>query len=476
VVNLCYNVIMKTNFVVLTLCIVFGVVLAEINVDDIAPVPMHSFRPPFSTGRVGIRWWNYGGSVTVFQNYIRLTQDIQSQVGYIWNKNPVTFSDWEATVSLKIDGKGRLGGDGIAFWYSEPANVKGGAFGSFEQWKGLGVFIDTFDNDNKHDNPYISVIVNDGTKVYDPNTDGKDIQVGGCRAALRKTSGTALLRVTYRGSTKRIQVSYDASGNGHFHECYSGFADLPTGYYLGLSAATGGVSDNHDVYYFELRRLDGGDPNVKPSPSTNGNNNNNNNNVKTPEQKEQEEKTEKELHALKQELEELRKVNAASQEANKKPNTVPPTDVKGRVAALEEQIKQMESKLNAINKVAGGIEAIASTIEQLKQRVDKNGNPSSFDSNQFKYELSKQQQEVSRIASKAHETIASTVESRMASLEKKIRDLRSDMEDVFDVQTKNGSGSGMKIVMIVIMVAESCLILYMFLKGRRVNNKYDKMW
>ena len=38
-------------------------------------------------------------------------------------------------------------------------------FGSSDRWNGLGIFFDSFDNDNKHNNPYIMAMVNDGTKV-----------------------------------------------------------------------------------------------------------------------------------------------------------------------------------------------------------------------------------------------------------------------------------------------------------------------
>jgi len=30
--------------------------------------------------------------------------------------------------------------------------------------------------------------------------------------------------------------------------CFTGKIDLPTGYYLGMSAETGGLTDNHDVF------------------------------------------------------------------------------------------------------------------------------------------------------------------------------------------------------------------------------------
>ena len=43
-------------------------------------------------------------------------------------------------------------------------------FGSMDNWHGLGVFFDSFDNDGLHNNPYVSVMLNDGTKSYDHET------------------------------------------------------------------------------------------------------------------------------------------------------------------------------------------------------------------------------------------------------------------------------------------------------------------
>ena len=34
-----------------------------------------------------------------------------------------------------------------AIWFTEEAGVEGSVFGSNDQWKGLGVFLDSFDND-----------------------------------------------------------------------------------------------------------------------------------------------------------------------------------------------------------------------------------------------------------------------------------------------------------------------------------------
>jgi mannose-binding lectin 1 len=53
-------------------------------------------------------------------------------------------------------------------------------FGSSDRWNGLGIFFDSFDNDNKHNNPYIMAMVNDGVTPYDHQNDGSTQQLAGC--------------------------------------------------------------------------------------------------------------------------------------------------------------------------------------------------------------------------------------------------------------------------------------------------------
>ena len=59
---------------------------------------------------------------------------------------------------------------GQAVWYTQQRAEEGPVFGSMDNWNGLGVFFDSFDNDGLHNNPYISVMLNDGTKSYDHDT------------------------------------------------------------------------------------------------------------------------------------------------------------------------------------------------------------------------------------------------------------------------------------------------------------------
>lgn len=39
--------------------------------------------------------------------------------------------------------------DGLAFWYTRTPGIEGPVFGSVDKWTGLGIFFDTYDNDNR---------------------------------------------------------------------------------------------------------------------------------------------------------------------------------------------------------------------------------------------------------------------------------------------------------------------------------------
>lgn len=89
-------------------------------------------------------------------------------LGAIWSKQPITFDWWEIDLVFRISGRSRIGADGLAFWYTTAKGAYNGTvFGSSDLWTGLGIFFDSFDNDNKHNNPYIMAVINDGTKIFD---------------------------------------------------------------------------------------------------------------------------------------------------------------------------------------------------------------------------------------------------------------------------------------------------------------------
>lgn len=44
---------------------------------------------------------------------IRITPSLRSQRGSAWTKNRVKFEHWEAEVTFRVSGRGRMGADGL---------------------------------------------------------------------------------------------------------------------------------------------------------------------------------------------------------------------------------------------------------------------------------------------------------------------------------------------------------------------------
>lgn len=146
----------------------------------------------------------------------------------------------------------------MAIWYAREMGVEGPVYGQKDGWTGLGVFLDTFDNDQKRDNPSIRAMLNDGTRTYDHDHDGLGGSLGaGCGPVdFRNLQNPFKVRVMYVDGV--LSVMYDLSvgaGRTGFEEpkwtsCIAIPATLPTGLHFGVSAATGGLFDEHNVKSF----------------------------------------------------------------------------------------------------------------------------------------------------------------------------------------------------------------------------------
>ena len=79
-------------------------------------------------------------------------------------------------------------------------------FGSSDKWNGLGIFFDSFDNDNKHNNPYIIGMTNDGTLAYDHQKDGSTQQLAGCLRDFRNKPFPVKARITYYQNTLTVNI------------------------------------------------------------------------------------------------------------------------------------------------------------------------------------------------------------------------------------------------------------------------------
>jgi len=213
----------------------------------------YSFKPPYLAQKDGsVPFWDHFGNAIASEENLRVTPSLRSQKGSIWSKLQTTFDWWEIELVFRITGRGRVGADGLALWYTEEKGQEGPVFGSSDQWKGLGLFFDSFDNDNKHNNPYIMAIPNDGTKVYDHQNDGSTQQIAGCLRDFRNKPFPVRAKITYFKNTLVVMFNNGMSNNDNDYEMCMRAENvfLPPRGYFGLSAATGGLADDHDVHKF----------------------------------------------------------------------------------------------------------------------------------------------------------------------------------------------------------------------------------
>ncbi|XP_063614606.1 vesicular integral-membrane protein VIP36-like [Penaeus indicus] len=173
----------------------------------------HSLVKPYQGMGTSIPYWDFLGNTMVTNNYIRLTGDVQSVRGAVWNKIPCFVQNWEMQIQFKVHGRGKdLFGDGFAFWYVKDPMVEGDVFGSKDFFTGLGVIADTYSNHNgphNHGHPYISAMVNNGTLHYDHDRDGTHTQLSGCVAKFRNLDYDTYLSIRYKHDTLTGEYSVE---------------------------------------------------------------------------------------------------------------------------------------------------------------------------------------------------------------------------------------------------------------------------
>ena len=202
--------------------------------------------------------WEFFGSTIVTSNYIRLTQDAQSRQGGIWNIVPYKSKYWEIEVTFRAHGLGsELYGDGLALWYVKEPPRGGPIFGNRDYFTGLTVVFDTYANQNgvhSHGHPYISVMVNNGSQHYDHESDGVHSELAGCECKFRGLEHGARALVQYLND--ELIIKTDTENSGIWRDCvHSKGVYLPSHYYFGITAATGDLSDNHDILSIKMRQL-----------------------------------------------------------------------------------------------------------------------------------------------------------------------------------------------------------------------------
>ncbi|EKG06816.1 lectin, putative [Trypanosoma cruzi] len=226
----------------------------------------HSFSPPLLRNYYGedeLRHWAIGGTTVITDNYVRLTADRPGQVGHLWNTEPLDMPSFEIVVGFHLHGKG-TGADGFALWITtDRPSHNGPLMGRPMEFTGLGIIFDTYDNDGLRDNPAVYVLFNDETqrnRQYNTQKDFKGEYVGRCNYAYRQTSALpSTARIRYEVNTLQIFLSLDGERNEL--QCTT-ISDLRLpigkgGYYIGLSAETGDLTDSHDILFVHTMPIEG---------------------------------------------------------------------------------------------------------------------------------------------------------------------------------------------------------------------------
>ncbi|KAL2271694.1 hypothetical protein VTJ83DRAFT_1065 [Remersonia thermophila] len=234
----------------------------------------HTLVQPYLDSDMQSRWYDFGGDTIVrTDQYIRLTSDHPSQSGWLFSRVPLTATNWEIEVEFKIHGKNALYGDGFAMWLTKERGKAGPVFGSSDRFEGLGIFFDTYKNNRPGVVfPYVMAMVGDGKTAYDKDTDGKDTEFAGCSArGIRHASIPTKFRLTYfQDKFLKLELQYKAEGEWTL--CFETHQPpaIPQVAYLGFSAETGELSDNHDIIAINAKNLYQAPPTQGKSASSSG--------------------------------------------------------------------------------------------------------------------------------------------------------------------------------------------------------------
>lgn len=221
----------------------------ELNADAIVPLRTHSLFSPFVDSSLQNNYWDFGGHTIVDTNrYVRLTQDRQSERGWLWSRLPIEANDFEITTEFVIKGDSPTQhGDGFAMWLTTTRAKEGPVFGNQDHFKGLGLIFDTYPNTpHRSVFPRISAVYNNGDMSYDMAHDGENQEIVSCTEQLRRTPVETRLRFTFVRDVYMELAIQNRQWN-QWTSCFRVPAVDLQHPYLGFTASTGGVSDSHNI-------------------------------------------------------------------------------------------------------------------------------------------------------------------------------------------------------------------------------------
>ncbi|SNX82010.1 related to vesicular integral-membrane protein VIP36 [Melanopsichium pennsylvanicum] len=224
--------------------------MREMGSDAIVPLRSHSLYAPYVDSNLQNKFWDFGADSIVDTNkHIRLTQDRPSQMGWLWSRLPLTAENFEIVFEFKVDGHAHhIAGDGMALWLTQDRAKPGPVFGSINYFTGLGLFFDTYPNSrHTYSFPRISLMNGNGVEAYENVNDGARQEVAGCSIDFRIPKVATKAKLIHVKDVYTELLVHHTEWD-HWESCFKlDNITLPLNPYLGFSALTGDVSDNHDV-------------------------------------------------------------------------------------------------------------------------------------------------------------------------------------------------------------------------------------
>lgn len=222
----------------------------------------HALTKPFLDKYLSSRFYDYGGQTIIkSDSYIRLTGDRPDESGWLFSKLPAMPENFQIEFEFKIHGGGggSLSGDGLAMWITTHKGGSGPVFGTKDRFEGLGIFFDTYKNNRPGKVfPIVMAMNGDGKTNYDHAHDGLSNEIASCSAkGLVNANGIARARVTHVKG-KFFSVDLDYRQTGKWQNCFMLEQDqftVPEGAFLGFSARTGQLHENHEIHRVQVYSL-----------------------------------------------------------------------------------------------------------------------------------------------------------------------------------------------------------------------------
>ncbi len=204
-----------------------------------------------------------GSAIQLTDTCWQLTPDLLEQTGSIWNAEKVNLNEsFEVLMSMYFGCKDAEGADGIVFGL-QPLSTSIGVAGEGIGFQGvapsLGIEFDTWQNDNLNDPAYdhIAIVRNGDMNHGTANTLAGPVQARSTNPDIEDCQWHTL-RVTWDAAKKQLDIWFDCelrlSWNGDLvNDIFGGDPEV----FWGFTAATGGLSNQHQVCFSYTTFLDG---------------------------------------------------------------------------------------------------------------------------------------------------------------------------------------------------------------------------